>query len=97
MCVGWLVGWLVGQFVGWLVRWVVGWLVGWLVGWIDAHSIPRVIRGGENVTQHTEPYCPPRSHPTQEEAKGILVEASKTRAVDPQRVLRAITFLEKVG
>lgn len=32
----------------------------------------------------------------QEEAKGILVEAARTRAVEPGKVLRAIAFLEKV-
>lgn len=33
---------------------------------------------------------------TEEEAKAILVEAARTRAVEPTKVLRSIAFLEKV-
>lgn len=33
---------------------------------------------------------------TEEEAKAILGEAARTRAVEPQKVLRSIAFLEKV-
>ena len=33
---------------------------------------------------------------TESEARDVIVEASMSRGVDPERVLKAITFLEKV-